>query len=443
MNKELLLSLLKENKLKELHEVLSKGNPVDIAEIISEMDETNMGIVFRLLEKRSGAEVFSYMENDARNKLIKSFSRSKIVEIIDEMYADDAVDFLAEMPANVITSLLDNTDKEQRRDINHLLQYKDDSVGSIMTVEFVELNKDMSVKEALDKIKRVGIDSETIYTCYVVERKKCVGIVTAKDLILSDLDEKISNLMKSEFIYALTSDDREDVANKLRKYGLIAIPVLDNEGYLVGIVTFDDALEVLTDETTEDMQKMAAIVANDKPYLSISVWQHAKSRIGWLLVLMLSATITGSIITKYDHAFDAVPILVSFIPMLMDTGGNSGSQSSTLVIRGLAVNELKLSDIFKVIWKEFRISLIVSFVLAIANGLRIYFMYKDINLSIVVSLSLIGTVIIAKMVGSTLPMIAKKLKIDPAIMAAPLITTIVDTFSIVIYFKIASIILKI
>lgn len=443
MNKELLLSLLKENKLKELHEVLSKGNPVDIAEIISEMDETNMGIVFRLLEKRSGAEVFSYMENDARNKLIKSFSRSKIVEIIDEMYADDAVDFLAEMPANVITSLLDNTDKEQRRDINHLLQYKDDSVGSIMTVEFVELNKDMSVKEALDKIKRVGIDSETIYTCYVVERKKCVGIVTAKDLILSDLDEKISNLMKSEFIYALTSDDREDVANKLRKYGLIAIPVLDNEGYLVGIVTFDDALEVLTDETTEDMQKMAAIVASDKPYLSISVWQHAKSRIMWLLVLMLSATITGSIITKYDHAFDAVPILVSFIPMLMDTGGNSGSQSSTLVIRGLAVNELKLSDIYKVIWKEFRISLIVSFVLAIANGLRIYFMYKDINLSIVVSLSLIGTVIIAKMVGSTLPMIAKKLKIDPAIMAAPLITTIVDTFSIVIYFKIASIILKI
>ena len=212
MNKELLLSLLKENKLKELHEVLSKGNPVDIAEIISEMDETNMGIVFRLLEKRSGAEVFSYMENDARNKLIKSFSRSKIVEIIDEMYADDAVDFLAEMPANVITSLLDNTDKEQRRDINHLLQYKDDSVGSIMTVEFVELNKDMSVKEALDKIKRVGIDSETIYTCYVVERKKCIGIVTAKDLILNDLDEKISNLMKSEFIYALTSDDREDVA---------------------------------------------------------------------------------------------------------------------------------------------------------------------------------------------------------------------------------------
>ena len=396
-----------------------------------------------LLEKRSGAEVFSYMENDIRNKLIKSFSKSKIVEIIDEMYADDAVDFLADMPANVITSLLDNTDKEQRRDINHLLQYKDDSVGSIMTVEFVELDKDMSVKEALDKIKRVGIDSETIYTCYVVERKKCVGIVTAKDLILSDLDEKISNLMKSEFIYALTSDDREDVANKLRKYGLIAIPVLDNEGYLVGIVTFDDALEVLTDETTEDMQKMAAIVANDKPYLSISVWQHAKSRIGWLLVLMLSATITGSIITKYDHAFDAVPILVSFIPMLMDTGGNSGSQSSTLVIRGLAVNELKLSDIFKVIWKEFRISLIVSFVLAIANGLRIYFMYKDINLSIVVLLSLIGTVIIAKMVGSTLPMIAKKLKIDPAIMAAPLITTIVDTFSIVIYFKIASIILKI
>ena len=443
MNKELLLKLLEERKLKELYEILLKANPVDLAEILFELDEKDMVLIFRLLEKKKGAEVFSYMEKENRNNLIKGLSKSKIVELIDEMYADDAVDFLADMPANVVTSLLESTNAEQRRDINHLLQYSDDSVGSIMTVEYVELNKNMTVKEALDKIKKVGIDSETIYTCYVVENRKCLGIVTAKDLILNELDVKISTLMKEEFVYAVTNEDREDVANKLSKYGLIALPVLDTEGYLVGIVTFDDAIEVLTDEVTEDMQKMAAIVASDKPYLSTSIWEHAKSRIGWLLVLMLSATVTGSIITKYDHAFEAVPILVSFIPMLMDTGGNSGSQSSTLIIRGLAVNEIKFNDIFKVVWKEFRISLVVSFILALANGIRIFIMYKDINLSLVVSLSLIGTVIIAKIVGAFLPMIAKKLKIDPAIMAAPLITTIVDTFSIMIYFKIASVILKI
>ena len=443
MNKELILQYLQDNNLKELHEELCKINPVDIAELLSELDNKNTVIVFRLLDKELAADIFSYMDNEQRHELIESFTQSEIIGLINSMYADDAVDFLADIPANVVTYILDNADREVRQDINKLLQYSDDSVGSIMTVEFVELNKNMDVKQALEKIRKVGIDSETVYTCYVIEKRKCIGIVTAKDLLLNDPEVKIETFMKEDFIFALTSDDKEDAANKLSKYGLIAIPVLDNEGFLVGIVTFDDAIDVLTEETTEDMQKMAAIMANDKPYKVTTVWEHAKSRVGWLLILMLSATITGSIISKYDHAFEALPILVSFIPMLMDTGGNCGSQSSTLIIRGLAVDELRNSDILEIIWKEFRVSLIVSAILAVANGFRIFLLYKDLPLSIAVSLSLIGTVIIAKLVGAILPILAKKLKFDPAVMASPVITTVVDTFSIIIYFNIASAILHI
>ncbi len=443
MNKELILQYLQNNNLKELHEELCKINPVDIAELLSELDNKNTVIVFRLLDKELAADIFSYMDNEQRHELIESFTQSEIIGLINSMYADDAVDFLADIPANVVTYILDNADREVRQDINKLLQYSDDSVGSIMTVEFVELNKNMDVKQALEKIRKVGIDSETVYTCYVIEKRKCIGIVTAKDLLLNDPEVKIETFMKEDFIFALTSDDKEDAANKLSKYGLIAIPVLDNEGFLVGIVTFDDAIDVLTEETTEDMQKMAAIMANDKPYKVTTVWEHAKSRVGWLLILMLSATITGSIISKYDHAFEALPILVSFIPMLMDTGGNCGSQSSTLIIRGLAVDELRNSDILEIIWKEFRVSLIVSAILSVANGVRIFLLYKDLPLAIAVSLSLIGTVIIAKLVGAILPILAKKLKFDPAVMASPVITTVVDTFSIIIYFNIASAILHI
>ena len=443
MNKELILQYLQNNNLKELHEELCKINPVDIAELLSELDNKNTVIVFRLLDKELAADIFSYMDNEQRHELIESFTQSEIIGLINSMYADDAVDFLADIPANVVTYILDNADREVRQDINKLLQYSDDSVGSIMTVEFVELNKNMDVKQALEKIRKVGIDSETVYTCYVIEKRKCIGIVTAKDLLLNDPEVKIETFMKEDYIFALTSDDKEDAANKLSKYGLIAIPVLDNEGFLVGIVTFDDAIDVLTEETTEDMQKMAAIMANDKPYKVTTVWEHAKSRVGWLLILMLSATITGSIISKYDHAFEALPILVSFIPMLMDTGGNCGSQSSTLIIRGLAVDELRNSDILEIIWKEFRVSLIVSAILSVANGVRIFLLYKDLPLAIAVSLSLIGTVIIAKLVGAILPILAKKLKFDPAVMASPVITTVVDTFSIIIYFNIASAILHI
>lgn len=440
MTKKILLTLLEENKLKLIHEELSKYNPVDLANLLSKLDEEKLVIVFRILDKEKAAEVFSYMGNDLRQTLIKTLSNQDIKTIFDSMYADDAVDFLSDMPANVVTQLLENVDNETRADINYLLQYSEDSAGSIMTVEFIELHPTMTVRQALDKIRKVGIDSETVYTCYVVEKHKLLGIVSAKDLMIHDDETLIKNLMKDTYISIQTTDDRETAANLFRKYGLLAIPVVDSEGCIVGIVTFDDAIDVLTDETTEDMQKMAAMMANDEPYLKTSVWKHAKHRIMWLLILMFSATITGSIIGKYENAFAAIPLLVSFIPMLMDTGGNCGSQSSTLIIRGLAVDELQFSDVFQIIWKEFRVSLVVGVTLAIANGLRILLIYKDIQLALVVSLSLIGTIVVAKIVGGLLPVLAKKCKLDPAIMAAPIITTIVDTFSIIIYFNFATLI---
>ena len=438
MDKKLVLEWIQNNNLKELHEYLKKQNVVDIAEFLKELDDSTLAIFFRILEKEDAANVFSYLENDERNRLIKTFNNTEIVNVINELYSDDAIDFLSDMPANLVTQLLDKVDDEVRQDINHLLKYKDGTAGSIMTVEFIEFTKEMSVADALAKIKRVGIDSETVYTCYVVENRKLIGIVSAKSLMLSDSDVLIKDIMKTEFIYAYTSDDKEDIAKKMRKYGLIALPVLDVEDCIVGIVTFDDAIDVLTEETTEDMQKMAAIVANDKPYLTTSVWEHARSRIVWLLILMFSATLTGSIISNYEHAFEVMPVLVSFIPMLMDTGGNCGSQSSTLIIRGLAIDEIKFSDFFKVVFKEFRISIVVGIMLGIANGIRIVLLNHDVYLAFVVSASIVVTVMISKFVGCVLPIIAKKFKMDPAIMAAPLITTIVDTLAIMVYFSIAS-----
>ena len=438
MDKKLVLEWMQSNNLKELHEYLKKQNVVDIAEFLKELDDSTLAIFFRILEKEEAANVFSYLENDERNRLIKTFNNTEIVNVINELYSDDAIDFLSDMPANLVTQLLDKVDDEVRQDINHLLKYKDGTAGSIMTVEFIEFTKEMSVADALAKIKRVGIDSETVYTCYVVENRKLIGIVSAKSLMLSDSDVLIKDIMKTEFIYAYTSDDKEDIAKKMRKYGLIALPVLDVEDCIVGIVTFDDAIDVLTEETTEDMQKMAAIVANDKPYLTTSVWEHARSRIVWLLILMFSATLTGSIISNYEHAFEVMPVLVSFIPMLMDTGGNCGSQSSTLIIRGLAIDEIKFSDFFKVVFKEFRISIVVGIMLGIANGIRIVLLNHDVYLAFVVSASIVVTVMISKFVGCVLPIVAKRFKMDPAIMAAPLITTIVDTLAIMVYFSIAS-----
>lgn len=441
MTTKVLMTLLQNKKYKSIHEVLSVYNPVDVADLLATLDAQNLAVVFRMIEKEKAAEVFAYMDNDQRQKLIDTFSMEETAALLDAMSADDAVDFLEDMPANVVTRLLDQVDWATRSAINRLLQYPEDSAGSMMTVEFIELHRDMTVRQALDHIRMVGIDSETVYTCYVVDRHKLEGIVTAKDLMIHDDAIKIADLMTDQFLVVHTTDDQEFVANQFRKYGLIAIPVVDSEGCIVGIVTFDDAMDVLTEETTEDMHKMAALTsANEESYLKTSVFQHAKSRIVWLMILMFSATITGLIITRYEDAFSAVPLLVSFIPMLMDTGGNCGSQSSTLIIRGLAVGELHFSDTLKVIWKEFRVAAVVSIALAVANGMRIYVMYHDMQMAIVIAASLVLTVIVAKMVGCLLPIAAKKCHLDPAIMASPLITTIVDTCSIVIYFRIATVI---
>lgn len=438
MTVTVLKALLKEKRLRSIHDVLSMYNPVDLAELLSELDDRELATVFRILDKPKAAEVFTYMDKDLRQELIKTFSSAEINSLFEELYADDAADFLSDMPANFVTQLLENVGPETRRTINNLLQYPDDSAGSIMTVEFVELDPEMTVSGALDKIRRVGIDSETVYNCYAVKKHKLLGVVTAKDLLTHEGTEPIASLILSDYISVKTTDDREYVANLFRRYGLIALPVVDTEGCIVGIVTFDDAIGVLTEETTEDMQKMAAMEANTEPYLKTPAWKHAKHRIVWLLVLMLSATITGAIISKYEAAFAAVPLLVSFIPMIMDTGGNCGSQSSTLIIRGLAVDELHFSDTLKVVWKELRVALLVGLGLAIADSAFVMLRYGDIRLAGVVSLSMFFTVICAKVTGGLLPIAAKRLGLDPALMAAPLITTVVDTVAMFIYFTIAT-----
>ena len=443
MAKSILLELLEARNYKELKRLMGEYNPVDLADLLMELNDRDLAIVFRMIEKDKAAEVFSYMDDDQRQTLLDCFTSQEIKHILDSMYTDDAVDLLEDMPANVVNKLLDQVSKDTRADINRLLNYPEDSAGSIMTVEYVDLSPDMTVRQALHKIRTIGIHSETVYTCYVIVQRKLVGIITAQALMTNDEDVQVKDLMEENFIFIRTTDDREDAAKLFRRYGLIAIPVLDKEGFIVGIVTFDDAIGVLTEETTEDIHKMAAIASSEESYLKTSVFQHAKNRIPWLLILMFSATITGAIITKYENAFQVVPILVSFIPMLMDTGGHCGSQSSTLVIRGLAVDELHFSDFFSIVWKEFRVSLIVGIVLAAANGVRIYLVHGgDVQMAMVVAASLIGTIVVAKMVGCMLPIFAKQLHLDPAIMASPLITTIVDTCSIMIYFRIATLVFR-
>lgn len=438
MAKNILLELLTDKKYLELKKVLSEYNSVDLAELLLDMEDKDLAFVFRMIDKDKAAEVFSYMDDDQRQVLLQSFTSQEIRLILDAMYTDDAVDLLEDMPANVVNHLLDQVSQDTRADINRLLKYPEDSAGSIMTVEYIDVTLQMTVQQTLDKIRTIGIHSETVYTCYVVEKRKLCGIVTAEALLTNDGDTQVKELMEENYIFIRTTDDREDAAKLFRKYDLIAIPVLDQEGYIVGIVTFDDAIDVLTEETTEDIHRMAAIASSEESYLKTSVLEHARHRILWLLILMFSATITGAIITKYENAFTAIPLLVSFIPMLMDTGGNCGSQSSTLIIRGLAVDELHFSDFFTILWKEFRVAIVVGVVLALANGVRIFWVYKNLPMAVVVAASLVVTIVIAKLVGCILPILAKRLHMDPAIMASPLITTIVDTCSIVIYFQIAT-----
>ena len=347
-------------------------------------------------------------------------------------------DLLEELPANLVTRILEQVDKERRAQINTILNYPEDSAGSIMTTEYVDLRRTTTVKEAMDHIKQTGIHKETIYTCYVLENRRLVGIVSAKDLMTMDDDMTMEELMETEIISVTTHTDQEEAVHLLSKYDLLALPVLDQQGYMVGIVTVDDAMDVLVDETTEDMEIMNALSPSEQPYFETGVIKHARNRIGWLLVLMLSATLTQTIIAHYQEAFTAVPLLVSFIPMLTDTGGNCGSQSSTLIIRGIALDEIHFKDIFKVVFKEFRVAILVGAALAVVNGIYMVIRYHDPMLALLVSISLVATILIAKLIGCVLPLVAKKLRLDPAIMAAPLITTIVDVCSIMVYFQVAT-----
>lgn len=448
MDKELALELIGNKQFVALRSDLQEMNPADLAFLIGELDEDEdfsekqLIMLYRILPKELAAEAFTYMDSDTQMKLINIFSDKELRYVIDELYIDDTVDIIEEMPANVVSRILRNTDPETRKQINELLKYPKDSAGSVMTTEFVYLNREFTVKEAFERIRKIGLVKETVYTCYVTEARKLLGVVTVLDMLVADENERIEDIMETNVISVNTHDDQEHVARTMSKYDFAAMPVVDNENRIVGIVTFDDAMDVLQEENTEDFSKMAAVMPAEDSYFKTSVWQHAKSRIPWLLVLMLSATLTGMISSQFEAQIAMIPMLVSFMPMVMGTGGNCGSQSSTLIIRGMALEEIRLRDFFKVIFKEFRIAFLCSVVLSIVNGARIWITYNDPRLALVIALSIIGTVILAKLVGAMLPMAAKAVKLDPAIMATPLITTVVDSCSLLIYFTIATTILS-
>ena len=442
MYKDIFIKLLEQREFKAVRSILDVMNEVDIASLLSTLSDKELALAFRLIPKDKAAEVFSNMDTSMQTYLVTMFTEKELKELLDDLYMDDTVDMLEELPANLVKRILATVSASDRSMINQLLNYPEDSAGSIMTTEYVDLREEMTVGQAMAHIKKTGIHKETIYTCYITERRKLVGIVSAKDLMTTDDDVPIKDLMETEIISVYTHSDQEQVAQLFTKYDLLALPVIDQDGRMVGIVTFDDAMDVMVDEATEDITKMAAINPSEKTYFETSVLQHAKNRIPWLLILMFTSIITGTIITRYENAFAAIPLLVSFIPMLMDTGGNCGSQSATLIIRGIALDEIRFTDLFKVMFKEFRISLIVGAFLAVANGVRIFIQYHNPGLAVVIACSLMGTVIMAKLVGCTLPLLAKKVNLDPAIMASPLITTLVDTFSILIYFNIATVLFR-
>ncbi|HID0887608.1 TPA: magnesium transporter [Clostridium botulinum] len=443
---ERILELINGKKYSEAREELLKLNSVDIATLLEEVDnKKNMLVLFRLLPKDIEIDVFSYMSNDMQQYIIQSITHEEMTTIIDQLYFDDVIDLLEEMPANIVKKILLNTDEKKRKLINQFLKYEEDSAGSIMTIEFVDLKKEMTVEQAIERIRKIGVDKQTINTCYVIDKnRKLEGITSIRRLILSNKDVLIKDIMKENYVSINTFDDQEYVASQFKKYDLVSMPVVDKEHRLVGIITIDDIVDIIDQENTEDFHKMAAMEPSEEEYLKTGVFELAKHRIIWLLVLMISATFTGNIIRKSEDVLQSVVILASFIPMLMDTGGNSGSQSSTLVIRGLALGEIKLKDIFKVMWKEFRVSVVVGIALSVVNFLRVYFIEKvSFMVSITVCISLFFTVVLAKVVGGILPIVAKKLKLDPAIMTSPLITTIVDAVALLIYFGIAKILLGI
>lgn len=431
-------ALIAGKKYSSLRDVLSAMNEADIAAIFSEANQDSLPLLFRLLPKDLAADTFALMDTDNQELLIRGFSDNEIKEVFDELYVDDAADIVEEMPANVVKRILKNTDPKMRHTINEILKYPEDSAGSLMTTDYISLRPKMTVSDAIKRIRRTISEAETVYTCYVTDdNRKLLGYISVRTLLLSQPEDKISDIMDKTVICAHTLDDKEDVAKSMNKYDFVTMPVTDDEGRLVGIVTFDDAIDVIQDETTEDIERMAAISPTEESYFKTSDIKHAGNRILWLLILMLSAAITGGILTKYQNAYAALPILASFIPMLMSIGGNCGSQSSTLIIRGMSVDEIRLRDFFRVIFTEIRISLIISAALALVNGVWIYIRQGDLKIAAAVSVSIVFIVIISQFIGCTLPMLAKKCRLDPAIMAAPLITTIVDAASILIYFSVA------
>lgn len=443
--REKFVEMVDEKRLTELKNILADLNVVDTAEIIEDMEDTYLLICFRMLAKEKGAEVFSFMEPYDQKRIINKINNSELEEILDELDFDDMIDILEEMPANVVTKVLQKSTPEERTEINKFLMYDKNSAGSIMTIEYVSLKRDWTVAEALDHIKEFGKDKEIIYTCYVEsEYKQLLGFVSLRTLVVTDKDALINDIMETDLVYFSTSDDKEEVAQAFTRYGYIAIPVVDREHRLCGIITFDDVMDIVEDEATEDIHKMAAINPSEDEYLDQTPWQLAKNRIPWLLILMISATLTSGIITKYNFILSQFLILSSFIPMITDTGGNSGSQSSTVVIRAIATGEIGLRDGVAVIFKEFRVGVICGVVLSAVNFLRLLiFTQADIKISFLVSLTILCTVILSKLMGAILPLFAERINLDPAIMASALITTIIDSVVLVIYFGLASIILAI
>lgn len=439
MNK-VITNLIEQGKYLEARKEIISLNVVDAAQLFEEIDQHKILLIFRMLPKEIASAVFSHMSHELQQHVVESITDNEVHGILSELFLDDTVDFLEEMPANVVRKVLENTNESTRKLINQFLNYPEDSAGSIMTIEYVGLRKEMTVGQAIKQIKETGIDKETIDTCYVMDSNRILdGVVSIRKLILNDDSTLLNDIMDTSVKYVNTYDDQEDVAALFKKYDFLVMPVVDNERRLVGIVTVDDIIDVIDQEATEDIHKMAAMQPSEKEYLKTSNWALAKLRIPWLLILMISATFTGGIIKRFENALQSVMILASFIPMLMDTGGNAGSQSSTLVIRGLALGEMEPKDILKVLWKELCVSGIVGITLSFVNFLRIYFIEKtDILVAVTVSSTLFFIVVLAKVVGGVLPIIAKKFKLDPAIMAGPLITTVVDAVALMIYFTTAT-----
>ena len=444
---EQLMELVQTKQFRKLRSILMEMNEVDVAEFLDELGPEETILVFRLLPKEQAAEVFAELEDsDDQERLINALNDKELREVLDELYLDDTVDVIEDMPANVVSRILRNSDPATRSQINQLLNYPKDSAGSIMTTEYVFLHPDATVEESFARIRKEGMDKETIYTCYVTQNRVLLGVVTVRRLLLSAYETRIRDIMETNVLSVNTHDDKEDVAQMLNKYDLSAIPVVDGDNRLVGIVTFDDAMDVIEEETTEDFEKMAAILPSDKPYLKTGVFETWRSRIPWLMLLMLSATFTGIIITQFESALAACVVLTSFIPMLSGTGGNSGSQSSVAVIRALSLDEIDFSDLIAVVWKESRVAVLCGICLACANFVKMMVVDRWLMnnpavtpmVALVVCLTLVFTVLCAKVVGCTLPMAAEKIGIDPAVMASPFITTIVDALSLLIYFFFAT-----